>query len=108
MAQGLASLTLALGLGLIVALPSGSAQAATYSRAALTAKDRDRVCIVIDGRKWCFKDGKHWWDRDAPEAPFAVGLPISGLAVFGAYVLRQRRRRDVADEPDGPDGIVVA
>jgi hypothetical protein len=30
-------------------------------------------------------------ERCAPEAPFPVGLPIAGLAVFGGYVLLVRR-----------------
>jgi hypothetical protein len=36
-------------------------------------------------------------ERCAPEAPFPVGLPIAGLAVFGGYVWLVRRSSALRD-----------
>ncbi len=77
MPRRFAALILALGLGLAVALPSTHALAAS-SHSSISK------CVTL-----------------APEAPIALGLPLSALAVFGVYVLRQRRHGAADDSLDG-------
>ncbi len=92
MSRRLTALTLALGLGLTVALPSANVFAASPN-------DKPPVeCHNPNSNSIACRN------RNAPEAPLAVGLPLSALAVFGVYVLRQRRR-GAADE--GLDGLAV-
>lgn len=90
----LAPLGLALGLGLSVALPSANVFAASPN------DPPPKSCTNPQGHPIPCPGP----NREAPEAPLAVGLPLSALAVFGVYVLRQRRR-GAAD--DGLDGQTV-
>ncbi len=96
MSRHSATLALAFGLGLSAALPSATVFAAAPN-------DRPpKVCLNPQGRLIPCPD-KDKIDRDAPEAPLAVGLPLSALAVFGVYVLRQCRR----DADESLDGLAV-
>lgn len=97
----LSPLIVALAMGLTVGVPTASAQALYSSHtvlASLPANGRPDPGHKKPPPHTCDsgKSGDHRQDPkcQAPEAPLAIGLPLTALVIFGGYVMLVRRRDD--------------
>lgn len=96
----LSPLIVALAMGLTVGVPAASAQALYPSHTVLASLPADggpdsghkKPPHTCDSGK----PGDHRQDPkcQAPEAPLAIGLPLTALVIFGGYVMLVRRRDD--------------